>query len=525
MAHTLKIFYGTVETIDLNAGVYTVMHYLPRDSGGRSTVTETARIRIISDSASNLVSEIRAIDKAFKLAQRRRLTGTGDRIYIHFQESGGAVTYRSELWADNPSDMPGRVQIMDPTLNEQIITKFVAVLQLTWIRKGYWEGASETLLLIGNGTGSSTGWINLENVHPAAVFTGTTVSFTAPDTISDSGSGFGIFNIGDVISLRGSTSNDGVYTVLTKAAGAITVNEPVVTEAAGDTVNIYDITNYAHIDSSVIGGTMPAGVRIEMKNTDAGADLQTVWMGVNYLSSPDTFAHLLEIEDSDTGSNTADAGASSGQYRAYTVTTTEAKMTAWTISSETLTAANSAYFRVIARFFDGTDITNSKLRLKIFYSSQLLYEGPQVEYDDTYAGISRLWREIDSVQLPPFLLEGNTPTDLTFELWGVSTSGGNITLNVDCLVLLPVNQYRKLESSSGVAQNSILIHDSILGIDYQTVSSEHVQDITVEGSPILIWPNVDNRIYFLQHSETTDTADVDRDMDVRIYYRLRRTTL
>lgn len=68
---------------------------------------------------------------------------------------------------------------------------------------------------------------------------GTTISFTAPDTIADSGSGFGSFAIGDVIEVKGSTDNDGVYRVTAAAAGSLTVDKgTITTESAGDSVTV-----------------------------------------------------------------------------------------------------------------------------------------------------------------------------------------------------------------------------------------------------------------------------------------------
>jgi hypothetical protein len=525
MAHTLQIVYGST-TIDISTGDYAVS-YTPRDPGGGETVTENATVRVMASSLANMQSDIRSINTAFEAARRRRKTGIGDRVYIKFQESGDSDTYRSEVWARRPNELPGRVTILDPTMYERIFTAEVAMLRISWSRRGYWEDNSETELSISNGSGTGTGGQTVVNPQGSKVINAQiTISYTAPDTIADSGSGLGGLAVGDVISVRGSTSNDGIYTVKTASAASITVNEPVVTEVAGDSTDIYDMNSYVHIDSAAILGALPAACRIVMTNNDAGADLQTVWIGNNYMSEPDDFAHILEAEDSDTGSNTANAAASSGQYRAYAgISTPEAKITGWTIPTETLVAADSAYFKVIARFFDGSNITDVKFRLRIYYASQILYDGPQIEFDDTYAGISRLWRELDTIQLPPYLLEGNTPADLTLELWGISTSGGAETVNLDCLMLLPVNVYRKLYSISGVAQNSVLVDDGVLGIYYQTVSSELVSDITVEGEPIMLWPGIDNRIYFIQHSETANTADIDRAMSVQVYYRPRRVTL
>lgn len=527
MALTLQLVYGST-TVDLTAGVYTPS-YVPQDPGGRDTVTESLIVRVLASNLATQQAAIRNITLAFEAGQRRRLTGIGDRLYVKFLEEGDTVTYRSEIWAAQPNQMPGKVSIEPITMSKPIFDAFAAQLRVTWTRRGYWENNAETELELANGSGAAaTGGRQIRNPHTAAVFSASTVSYDQSDgQILDSGSGFGIFAAGDVISVRGSTSNDGVYTVVSVEGSGdyIVVNEPLTDEIAGDATKIYDIQNYVHIEGSAIDGALPAACRIEMTNGDAGADLETVWISNNYLSEPEDFAHILEAEDSDTGSDTNNAGASSDEYRAYTITGTEAKATGWTLTTEQLAAAKSAYFRCVARFFDGTDITNVKMRIRVYYGSQLLYNGGQVEFDDTYAGISRLWREIDTVQLPPYLLEGAATVDLSLQLWAITTSAGNKTLNLDCIMLMPVNKYRKLRSLSGVAQNSVLIDDGIKELYYQTVSSEYVRDIVAEGESIMLWPAIDNRLYFIQHSETANTADRDRLITVKVFYRERRATL
>ena len=527
MALTFQFVYGST-TVDLTAGVYGIS-YVPQDPGGKEVVTESATVRVIASSLATQQAAIHNLNLVFEAAQRRRLTGIGNRVYVKFLEEGDTVTYRSEIWAAQPHEMPGKVTVMPVTMSKKIFDSFAAELQVIWTRRPYWENNAETELELSNNSQvAATGGCEILNPHTAEVFSDNTVSYDESDgQILDSGDGFGIFAAGDVISVRGSTSNDGVYTVVSVAGddSYIVVNEPLTDEIAGDATKIYAIDNFVHIDSSEIGGTKLAATRIEMTNGDAGADLATVWISNNYLSEPEDFAHVLEAEDSDTGADTNDASCSSDEYRAYTVSTPEAKMTAWTIPTETLAATKSAYFKVMARFFDGTNLTDVKLRIKIFYGSQALYVGGQIEYDDTYAGISRLWRTIDTIQLPPYFLEGATATDITVELWGVRTSAGDKTINLDCLMLLPIDSYRKLRSLSGVAQNSVLIDDGIKGLYYQTVSGEYVKDVVAEGEPIMLWPAIDNRLYFIQHSETADTADRDRLITVKVFYRERRATL
>ena len=74
----------------------------------------------------------------------------------------------------------------------------------------------------------------------------TTIAFSentaSADTITDSANGFLIagFQAGDQITVAGSTSNDGTYTVSTVVAGTITLlaREDIATEAAGATVTL-----------------------------------------------------------------------------------------------------------------------------------------------------------------------------------------------------------------------------------------------------------------------------------------------
>ncbi|MDH3376161.1 MAG: hypothetical protein OEQ39_04225 [Gammaproteobacteria bacterium] len=57
------------------------------------------------------------------------------------------------------------------------------------------------------------------------------ITFTAPDTISDSNNGFGIFDEGDLIYITGTTggTNNGTYRVVTVSAGTITTEEQTIT--------------------------------------------------------------------------------------------------------------------------------------------------------------------------------------------------------------------------------------------------------------------------------------------------------
>ena len=78
-----------------------------------------------------------------------------------------------------------------------------------------------------------------------ASLTAATIAFVdATKKITDSNLGLEIFPTGATITVSGSTSNDGTYTVATGSVAAeIVTSEALTDEAAGDTVTIVDISN------------------------------------------------------------------------------------------------------------------------------------------------------------------------------------------------------------------------------------------------------------------------------------------
>jgi len=436
MTYTVTLS-GDTDVI-LTAGVYAIS-YTPKSAARKDElVTESSVVRVLASSLTTQQAAINNIEKVFEQARRRRMMGSGSHCYIRMAESGDSDTFRSELWAEDPNELPGRVVILEPTMTSRIFDNFVAKLQVIWTRRNYWENGVEAELALTNGP-----------------------SITNP--------------------------------------------------------------GYVQIESSDCFGTMPTPLRIEMTNSDSDNDIETMWIGLNYLSTPGSFDDSLEFEESDSD-DIASSDASGALYRQYNVTTTETKLKSWTITGTQLGYAASRYFKAMVRFFDGTDLTNVKLRMKMSYGGQTLWSGKQVEYDDTYTN-SYIWREVDTLQLPPYPLEGNTSASISLELWGISTTGSTETIKPDLLELLPLDGYRKLVSNSGVTEASVLIDDGIKDIKYQKISTAIVSDISAEGEPIHIWPGLDNRLYFIWHADDSDTAPITDAISVKAYYRERRSTL
>lgn len=104
------------------------------------------------------------------------------------------------------------------------------------------ESAGATVVVKRDGSGT---WAEERFTIQQTLVTGTTYSFSNanPDKIADSANGFvsAGFKAGDTIVVRGSTDNDGMYTVTAVTAGELTLSskDELTTEAAGDTVTIH----------------------------------------------------------------------------------------------------------------------------------------------------------------------------------------------------------------------------------------------------------------------------------------------
>jgi len=85
---------------------------------------------------------------------------------------------------------------------------------------------------------------NREDRRHKLVGPATTIDFTAPDLIGDSGSGLAGFEDAEIIEVVGSGSNDGEYEADAVAAGSIeTVEQTIVLEAAGASIRIESQNN------------------------------------------------------------------------------------------------------------------------------------------------------------------------------------------------------------------------------------------------------------------------------------------
>ncbi len=118
--------------------------------------------------------------------------------------------------------------------------------QGTFDAAGFWpDGTSGTDVYTGGAGGAPHPASKHINDWAPVTVTSVGIAFndnepgSNPDTITDSGSGFSQFQAADVISVAGTASNDGSYTIVSSVAGTITLADGVLTnESAGSSFTI-----------------------------------------------------------------------------------------------------------------------------------------------------------------------------------------------------------------------------------------------------------------------------------------------
>ena len=562
MAHTLTLTSDGFTDISLTTGDYYLIDYTPQSSRNSDTVTESAVIGISASSSTGISDDIRDIERALQLAQRRYDTESGDRVYIKFQPTNYTSAYRSELVRPSPDEEVGQVDYDGDVLGGRWAADDITTV-ITWTRKNYWEANSETELQLSNQlTSATTGGISVYNVHKTtgAIMDDTSISFYSTgsavslydihqDEIRDSDNNLD-FSQHDLIAVSGSDSNDGVYYLVSASSGMVMVAEDLTAESSssGNLINIFNVSNFVDIAASEVDGNLPAYVRLEMRPESTG--IEKVWIGGHiykdeYAAGEQFYGikHYLDASDAQgsTGIST-DTNCSNETKVSTSIGTSEERIAYWDLPFEvTMGNAGGAYYKVFARWSTGAAETNAKWRIKVGMGTStggnFDFVGEQVEYDDTYADTVMNIREIDTIRLPPngIVEKYDLPGNYYLHLFGESTTTGSVNADIDFLMLMPTEFYREykfIRTIGGQSTNNPdeLIDDGIndevyisgRGLAYNAGTKKNV---IYRGSKIALYPNKDHRLFFLIHPNSTDGGDYDLESTIKIYYRPRRRTL
>ena len=270
------------------------------------------------------------------------------------------------------------------------------------------------------------------------------------------------------------------------------------------------IANYADILGSAIGGDLPGPVRLEITNTYATARLYDVWVGVNQTNP--SFTHYL----AGPGAVTVASGG--------TVTIKD-----WTLTGYELTLAAGREYRVLARFGTDRGVVGgllARFRLSILWNVTTLWESGWVTPDTTRGSVVR---DLGSLRLPPWI-PGLTGLDgVTLRLSALQTDVASMDINLTWLQLVCADAWRYITCVGyGVVQGRRIVDDGINERLYTDDGSGGAKAGILTGggsSALTLQPGKNARLMFAMHANTLSTAELDRSISVKTYYRPRRLTL
>ena len=323
-------------------------------------------------------------------------------------------------------------------------------------------------------------------------------------------------------------NNSAVYTLTLRRAAAwesdtlvqlALTNSSGTNNTTGLTVNNHDAgsaDNYVQIAGANVGGNLPAPVQLEMTNNTGGSvNYYEILLASNAFSDPATLPHVLQAESaivSGGGTVASDAACSNGQYVAWSFTGSNAQQ--YTLTQALLQDAMGYDFHLLARF--RTVNARAFVRPSIYDATgtYALWSGDEVEIPL----ISPALVDLGVIPLPP---GGYSAAWGAMRLrldWRADTT---VQVDTDFFAFFPSGTFHILRGPTTVANGGVLVDDGIEGRAYVRAGGVEQLGITPRGLPLLIWPNMTQRIYFAW-SLFDWTAPISQALSVKVWHRPRR---
>lgn len=265
------------------------------------------------------------------------------------------------------------------------------------------------------------------------------------------------------------------------------------------------------------GGVIPAPIRLEITNTiNTATRNYTYYINHAVHSNLSAVSHILEAEAATGGTAVAAATSSGGFYKTFTwAGDTSQEVGTWTLSTALLNALGGNYVRMLARFVSITAGTWLKWKIKL--EATTIYES-----EELLTGTEAL-QDLDTLQLPPYLVGAGDLYPLTLTLCARKAGGGSFGL--DFVQLSVLDGWRKLHPRTyGHQYGARLVDDGMLNLVYKDGAAVAGKSGHYKGEgKIEVWPNRTNFLYFLWTRED-GTAAIDRTISVKAFYRPRLLT-
>lgn len=285
--------------------------------------------------------------------------------------------------------------------------------------------------------------------------------------------------------------------------------------------------NYVQIAANDVIGSVPAPVKVELKNLSGSATLNSIHLANNVFADPTTFNPLLEAEARTSGGSTASNANASGGSQLQLSGYASGQTVTWTLSSALLQKTQSRWFRLLMsmmlRSATGAQAETVQVRLRDDTGAFVVW-GENNQEVSLPPNNTFLWfADLGAIPLPPADWDTNWDAlqlQLTFRL-----ASGTANTYLDCLYLMPTDSYRLLQLRPyALPTNGLVVDNGIDGGAYMEISSLRSPYVQPSGAPLMVWPGRVQRIYVLA-DRPTGMADITQKWAMKVWYRPRRLTI
>ena len=275
--------------------------------------------------------------------------------------------------------------------------------------------------------------------------------------------------------------------------------------------------NYVQIAAADVGGSLPAPVKVELTNNTGGTlSYKWIWLASNAFCDPANFPHILEGEAFVAGGGTTGSNADSSSSSYATISVTGENYQQWTLPSALLTKGRGYDFHLMARFRSVNNTVYIRPSIMEATGASTLWRGSETQVGVTSDAVI----DLGVIPLPP---GGYSSAYAAQRLQLYYKTSSTVTVEVDFLAFFPANTFRRLAVIGPQAANSQITDDQPEGRAYVVNSSAETPAVVTSGVPLVVWPNILQRIYVL-HSFNNGTAAIDKTLSVKMWYRPRRAS-
>ena len=283
--------------------------------------------------------------------------------------------------------------------------------------------------------------------------------------------------------------------------------------------------NYAQFAAADVAGSLPSPLIVEITNNAGDTkQYQEFHMATNAFANPATLTHVIEAEDTVvSGYGTPGSDVTCSGYVAITHVNSyvsKAGSGSWQmqfdLSASIMQKCAGNDFHILARF---RNAFTAYVRPSIYDAAATvqLRRGDEVQI----TVLSQALVDLGVLPIPPggysaswgagrLVLDIRTETSQTIEL--------------DYFVLMPAISYRRLTSVKTIADSGKITDDPTANRAYATMSGVEYPYVVRKGTPLLVWPNTLQRVYFAW-SLFDKSAAITETVSAKFWHRPRRVVV